>query len=320
MVKIIFYKSSSKYYDTVCLKCEKFNSYKQENSENILELEFSEFKNKMFQIKEVLDIIKHWSKTKYYINNKEVGERNLECLIEIIECERRCSECTLNNDFCYEGAGWSCKHIDSIALRKESYYKLHWYEFGKFKNDEWIVDKKEILNNIKKEIIEKNITQCKYFSIENVQKTIDLLPNKITITEDEECEWEYKFREAPLGMKQTEIIGIQPKRKSYSGIGSFGISLSDIFNKDDEETIEKKEIEKNIPTTSFEDIGGINEIVQQIREVIELPLIAPNIFEHYHIKAHKGILLYGPPGCGKTLIAKAIANEINAHFIPVNRT
>lgn len=121
-------------------------------------------------------------------------------------------------------------------------------------------------------------------------------------------------------MKQTEIIGIQPKRKSYSDYGSFGISLSNIFNKDDEETSEKKEIEKNVPTTSFEDIGGIDEIVQQIREVIELPLIAPNIFEHYHIRAHKGILLYGPPGCGKTLIAKAIANEINAHFISVNRT
>lgn len=72
MIKIIFYKSSSKYYDMVCLKSEKFDSYKQENSENILELDFVEFKNKMFQIKEILDIIKHWSKTKYYINDKQV--------------------------------------------------------------------------------------------------------------------------------------------------------------------------------------------------------------------------------------------------------
>lgn len=73
-----------------------------------------------------------------------------------------------------------------------------------------------------------------------------------------------------------------------------------------------------MPAVTFYDIGGIDEIVQQVREVIELPMVAPAIFSHYHIKPHKGILLYGPPGCGKTLIAKAIANEINAHFISVN--
>jgi len=68
----------------------------------------------------------------------------------------------------------------------------------------------------------------------------------------------------------------------------------------------------------YEDIGGLSREVQRIREMIELPLKYPEIFKRLGIEAPKGVLLYGPPGCGKTLIAKAIANETNAHFIHIN--
>jgi transitional endoplasmic reticulum ATPase len=77
---------------------------------------------------------------------------------------------------------------------------------------------------------------------------------------------------------------------------------------------ENNNTNKNIPNITFADIGGLGDTVNVIREIIELPIRQPQIFRHLGIKPHKGILLYGPPGCGKTLIAKAIANEINAHF------
>ncbi len=70
--------------------------------------------------------------------------------------------------------------------------------------------------------------------------------------------------------------------------------------------------------SSFDDVGGIDDIVQTIREVIELPMRQPQLFAHMGIKPHRGVLLYGPPGCGKTLIAKAIAGEIGANFISVS--
>ncbi len=73
-----------------------------------------------------------------------------------------------------------------------------------------------------------------------------------------------------------------------------------------------------IPNVSFEEIGGIGRIIHTIREVIELPLRYPELFKYMGIKPHKGILLYGPPGNGKTMIAKAIANEVKAHFIAVS--
>jgi len=71
------------------------------------------------------------------------------------------------------------------------------------------------------------------------------------------------------------------------------------------------------PSTKWEDIGGLDKVKEQIREVIEWPLKDPESFKKFGIKPAKGILLYGPPGTGKTLLAKAVANEADANFIAV---
>lgn len=71
-------------------------------------------------------------------------------------------------------------------------------------------------------------------------------------------------------------------------------------------------------TVTYEDIGGLDREVRRIREMIELPLRYPEIFERLGIDPPKGVLLHGPPGCGKTLIARAVAHETNAHFLHVN--
>jgi SpoVK/Ycf46/Vps4 family AAA+-type ATPase/intein/homing endonuclease len=72
-----------------------------------------------------------------------------------------------------------------------------------------------------------------------------------------------------------------------------------------------------MPEVTYEDIGGLGEIVPKIREMIELPLRRPEVFERLGIEAPKGVLLHGSPGTGKTLIAKAVANEAGANFISV---
>lgn len=72
------------------------------------------------------------------------------------------------------------------------------------------------------------------------------------------------------------------------------------------------------PTLTYEDIGGLKRELRRIREIIELPLRYPEIFERLGINAPKGVLLYGPPGCGKTLIARAVAHETDAAFYPIN--
>jgi transitional endoplasmic reticulum ATPase len=75
---------------------------------------------------------------------------------------------------------------------------------------------------------------------------------------------------------------------------------------------------RNVPQTRYEDVGGMRETIDMIREAVELPITHPEIFRRLHIRPHKGILFYGPPGTGKTLLARAVANESGAHFIAVS--
>ncbi|MCX8173270.1 MAG: CDC48 family AAA ATPase [Thermoplasmata archaeon] len=79
-----------------------------------------------------------------------------------------------------------------------------------------------------------------------------------------------------------------------------------------------KEKEVGVSRVSYEDIGGLKEEIKKVREMIELPLRHPELFDRLGIEAPKGVLLHGPPGTGKTLLAKAVANETNANFYSIS--
>jgi transitional endoplasmic reticulum ATPase len=75
---------------------------------------------------------------------------------------------------------------------------------------------------------------------------------------------------------------------------------------------------KGVPRTTYEDIGGLHEEIQRVREMVELPLRHPELFQRLGIEPPKGVLLHGPPGCGKTLLARAVASESEANFFSIN--
>ena len=79
-----------------------------------------------------------------------------------------------------------------------------------------------------------------------------------------------------------------------------------------------KSVDVSVPRITYDELGGLKSEVQKIREMIELPMRHPELFEKIGVEAPKGVLLYGPPGTGKTLLAKAVAGETNAHFISIS--
>src|SRR5919199_1020831 len=106
-----------------------------------------------------------------------------------------------------------------------------------------------------------------------------------------------------------QVIGVTPG----PGIDAVLVTQKTVFH-----IAERGETLRGVPQVTYEDIGGLKDESQKVREMIELPLRHPEIFEKLGIEAPKGVLLYGPPGTGKTLLAKAVANESNAHFISIS--
>jgi transitional endoplasmic reticulum ATPase len=104
------------------------------------------------------------------------------------------------------------------------------------------------------------------------------------------------------------VVSIQPTSPGY-------------LTEDTEITMREepiKETEVSVPQVTYEDIGGLDDAKEKIREMIELPMKHPELFKHLGIEPPKGVMLYGPPGCGKTLLAKAVANECGGNFISIN--
>ncbi len=96
--------------------------------------------------------------------------------------------------------------------------------------------------------------------------------------------------------------------------GPVKITESTVVQVMSEPTPEKK----GLPIVTYEDIGGLHGEIQRIREMVELPLRHPELFQRLGIESPKGVFLYGPPGCGKTLVAKAVANESDANFYVIS--
>jgi len=85
-----------------------------------------------------------------------------------------------------------------------------------------------------------------------------------------------------------------------------------------EQLTDTPEQERETPNVTYEDIGGLDDELEQVREMIELPMRHPELFQQLGIEPPKGVLLHGPPGTGKTLMAKAVANEIDAYFTDIS--
>jgi transitional endoplasmic reticulum ATPase len=133
------------------------------------------------------------------------------------------------------------------------------------------------------------------------------------------------------GREISDVFSMMEEQFAGFGFGDIKFVVVDTFPKKEivvvnQETeiefnpqaVELKEEEGISLGVNYEDIGGLGEEIKKVREMVELPLKHPEIFEKLGIEPPKGVLLHGPPGTGKTLLAKAVASETNSHFILIN--
>lgn len=324
-IGLIIPKSSSSNLNKVLLIAKTFNNCSEIKNISFpikISIEDKELFSRYKDIERIYLLARNWKGTQLLVNECMSDYNGLRKVLEIFRCADLRENAIVPENYCQakHEHGWGCKRLNMIGegLPQYSFYRSrendYWFQFGKFNSefDVWTIDKKSLLDSLLREAKSKNIDICPFFIKENIENRVNNLPDSISLTN--ESAWDMFFEEKYDNSTIKKVpVGIKPKHLVEStqrpGL-SFSISM-----KKPEEKVEQKN--RNIPEVSFQDIGGVDEIVEMIREVIELPLKHPELIKHLGIRPHKGILLHGVPGCGKTLIAKAIANEIEAHFISI---
>jgi transitional endoplasmic reticulum ATPase len=113
-------------------------------------------------------------------------------------------------------------------------------------------------------------------------------------------------------------INLEEERVPPSVLEKMEVTMDDFVGAYKEVTpTAMREVYIEVPTIHWEDIGGLDEVKQELKEAVEWPLKTPEVFQRLGIKPPKGIMIYGPPGCGKTLLARGVATESEANFITI---
>jgi transitional endoplasmic reticulum ATPase len=211
---------------------------------------------------------------------------------------------------------FACKQIrvyDNEHLTQNS-----WYAFGEMSEDgTYAVDKNAITDRVLTDL--GPCVRCPLLDLDATAEIVARLPEKINPNTDPA--WGYRESGSLESWKvvKNPIATVEPAEREErepllerlarsvrsSGAGVVAASGAAPGS-------------RNVPETRYEDVGGMRETIDLVRESVELPITHPELFKRLGIRPHKGILFYGPPGTGKTLLARAVARESGAHFIAVS--
>jgi transitional endoplasmic reticulum ATPase len=193
-----------------------------------------------------------------------------------------------------------------------------WYAYGQVEDDATFrVDKETITERVLSDL--GPCVHCPILDLDATAELVARLPEKIEPSKD--AAWAYREK-GPL--QSWKVVKTRQRREPAPvaedreglferlarGVRSGGANVAAASG--------TAPGTRNVPETRYEDVGGMRETIEMVREAVELPITHPEIFKKMGIRPHKGILFYGPPGTGKTLLARAVANESGAHFIAVS--
>jgi transitional endoplasmic reticulum ATPase len=194
-----------------------------------------------------------------------------------------------------------------------------WYAFGQMGEDGvFQVDKDGLTERVLSDL--GPCARCPILDLDGIAEILARLPERIDPNRDEA--WRYRGSGPPAGWTVAKNNDSAPPEEApvpevkeglferlAKSVRSGSVGVAAVSG--------SAPGSRNVPSTRYEDVGGMRETISLVREAVELPITHPEIFQRLGIRPHKGILFYGPPGTGKTLLARAVAHESGAHFIAV---
>jgi hypothetical protein len=205
-----------------------------------------------------------------------------------------------------EASHFGCRFCKGVSRRLDGSASCgeSWIQFGTLSSqrDAFRVDKAAIRTTLERQTQADACLFCPAFRWRRVRAAVDDLPEVIQLGGD-----------SPFAVKYSTInpkkaLGIQPKQTPDRAGVVFGLGIEGL----------RREVEptpvRSVPKVRYADIAGQDAALAQLKNVVELPLRHAAYFEALRVEPQRGILLYGPPGNGKTLLAKAVATECHAHF------
>lgn len=326
---IHFGKSRSSEYDNVieyASMFEKFTPIGPESTLNVIETNNHELLEKYHLFQILMDTTKDWDQVGVSFRNKEIDLYSFYLIVkEVVGCYKAYVKSDDKMEYCCDEKSncWGCRQLNEIILHHirvpYSNHVKYWYQYGAFTSKStWQINKEDLARALEQTVEKKNIDFCPIFQQVFYRRIVAALPSTIDVSDTKN--WGLIYLDDSLSnSKVWEPISIFHKA-SLSSQGSDGFTpetLGVVTARKKHAKVEENINLRYVPDISFADIGGIDEIIQNIRTVIELPMKRPDLYQHMGIKPYRGILLWGDPGNGKTLIAKAVAHEVNAHFIPI---
>lgn len=263
-------------------------------------------------------LVRNWKGSQHLIDGVEVPyesvQETIDCYIEGVRMSQK--------NWCWGDATQSAGYTPLFPCRFipiSEVNHLGWFQYGSLNREKiFVVDKIKLRQRIDYYLEKSNARFCPLLDGSLIDDIVRQLPSRIDPQKDDQ--WIYKqgwvkgrFQIIGVEKRQTGNRPMQPQ--SAPSPARTASKTEDRSNRTEAEIVMA---ERDIPLIHYHQIGGLDSVIAQVRENVELPLKMPQLFTHLGITPHRGILLYGPPGTGKTLLAKALANECNAHFIFVN--
>jgi AAA+ superfamily predicted ATPase len=269
-------------------------------------------------IKELVRTVRGWKtadlRLENYRNDRSVYRLFQYEMDEVESCFRRRQESQREDDYCTgkisptsEPGYFGCKLERGVSLGTGLYFQnkpAPWYKFGRLSagNKVFHIDKAAILKELKAKTGKNMCIACPALKWGRFHLSIKELPSTINVEGSV-----YQLTRSAINNKP---LGIEPEEES----GRFGLNIGLNLGKSDS----GQEEVRRIPDVKYEDVAGQEKAISAIKDVVQLPLTHEKYFLETGVESHKGILLYGLPGNGKTLLAKAVATESKAHLEIIN--